>query len=221
MPDETELEDTLQNPQEEETPEETPEEEQETSEEIPEKEKETPEKQKPTSKEKQLFERFQKEKKLRLKAEGKLRDKKDSPKLPIQEEKDEKSAEKDAEDYLRRLTNKVLDERDKAKKEAEEKKDEVYQQMLDNFLELDEDFDEKKFSKLVKKYKPEDEDAAWAIWQDFKDKPDKTETKSKPKLPKGKQTIDEDKTTKYESKNDRKTPLWKLLTKAKKEHGIE
>jgi len=211
---ETEEQEPQTNPEEEteETSEETP----QTSEESDDKEKETPEKPEPTPQEKKLYARLQKEKKRRLDAERKNRVE-EKPKSTAQEKK---SAEKEAEDYLRRLMGTVLDERDAATKAIEAKEDEEYQAMLDDFTELDSDFDAKKFKNLCDKFKPTDEDAAWALWEDHKNRPTKTETKPKPKLPTGKKTTDKGKEFQSEEPK-KKRPIWEVMKKAKQEHGIK
>lgn len=130
---------------------------------------------------------------------------------------DKESKEKDARDYLRRMTQEVLDEREVKNRKEEQKENEEYQGMLDEFKTLDSSFDEKKFNELVIKYKPEDEDAAWNLWQDFKTNPSPSSV-PKPKIPSSKTTTDNEIPKEY---NDSGKTMWEILEEAKEEKGLK
>lgn len=160
--------------------------------------------------------RLREERKKRKELEDKLRVQEQDKSKPKSQDR---SSEDEAEAYLRKLTEKVLDEREKVKAEIETKEDKAYKDMLDEFQDLDQDFDKKKFGKMVEKYKPKDEDAAWQLWQDLKGKP--SESKPKPKLPSGQKTTDDTKETKGLTKEEKKMPVWEVVSRALKERGVK
>ncbi len=209
------VEETTETP---ETPEEeTPEEEASPSE-TTEEEKETPEKpaeEEHSPEEKKLHARLVKQQKKNRELIKQLREKdKTQAATPAN---DEKSTENSAEKYLSDLLDKKLEQREQREQAVEKAEDNDYQEMLDEFTDLDPNFDEKKFSQMVVKYKPSDRDAAWELWQNLKDSA--SPSKEKPKMPSGNKTTDEVKTKQYIPGKGKK--VHQVLAEAIKEHGLD
>lgn len=124
--------------------------------------------------------------------------------------------QKSAEEYLKSLVEKTLTEREQTISEQNKKDLEVYNEMLDNFASFDPEFDKEQFGKLVVKYQPGSEDAAWQLWQDFKErKTPKVNDKPKPKMPDGIRAKDE-LSSQEKYKDDKKKTLWQVVDDAKK-----
>ena len=162
---------------------------------------------------------LKRERKRRQKAEKRigtdLDEKTDDPAEP-------KSKDKEAKQFLKGMMKEVIKEERDAEKKEKEEEEEWWDDVCAKFRELDENFNRKQFEKLMVKYKPTDEDSAWAIWKDFsvkKNDPVNPASKSKHLPPRAKKTTDKTKKSPAYKSGSGKKP-WEVVEDAiKEEYG--